>query len=329
MEKKSTKSTARILKTSRSSGYNDGYLLPKNAAFTVGCDPDLAAVGGCLVPKASRAEKRALLDGNFARKHHPARPSEYMIWDTELAGFGIRIRPSGNAFWTVRLRHRGKQRRVTLGRTEDVEATFARGKARRLLADVTLDGLPKQTVVKSTPMLSAYVETYWDDIARYWKPSTAKRNLDAWRRDLAPVFGAMRVAEVLPADVVRWRDDCAGSAETRYNRAVPVLASLLKYAEALHFRRKGSNPCRSLPRYPREAKERYLSQIEYCRLGAALRDSEATHPAQVAIIRLLLYTGARVGEMRDLQWEWIQPPRLSLVTSTERSMASRNATASG
>jgi hypothetical protein len=143
MEKKSTKSTARPLETSRSSGYDDGYLLPKNAAFSVGCDTDLAAIGGCLVPKASRAEKRALLDGNFVRKHHPARPSEYTIWDTELAGFGIRIRPSGSAFWTVRLRHRGKQRRVTLGRTEDVEATFARGKARRLLADVTLDGLPK------------------------------------------------------------------------------------------------------------------------------------------------------------------------------------------
>lgn len=315
MEKKSAKSTTRLLETSCSSGYEHGYLLPKNATFSVGCDRDLAASGGHLIPNASKAEKRALLDGNFARKSHPARSSEYIIWDTKLAGFGIRIRPSGNAFWTVRLRHRGKQRRVTLGRAEDVDATFARAKARRLLAEVALDGLPTQTAVKGTPMLSVYVETYWEDIARYWKPSTAKRNRDAWRRDLAPVFGAMRVAEVMPADVVRWRDDCAGSAETRYNRAVPVLASLLKYAEALHFRRKGSNPCRSLPRYPREAKERYLSRIEYCRLGAALRDAEATHPAQVAIIRLLLYTGARVGEIRSLQWEWVQHPRLALPDS--------------
>lgn len=39
--------------------------------------------------------------------------------------------------------------------------------------------------------------------------------------------------------------------------------------------------------------------------------AEAKAPAQVAIIRLLLYTGARVGEVRDLRWEWVHPPRLS------------------
>ena len=139
MEKKSTKSTARLLETSCSSGYDDGYLLPKNATFSVGCDPDLAASGGYLLPNARGAEKRPLLDGNFARQNHPARPSEYTIWDAELAGFGLRIRPSGHAFWTVRVRHRGKQRRITISRVEDVEATFARAQARRLLAQVALD----------------------------------------------------------------------------------------------------------------------------------------------------------------------------------------------
>ena len=315
MEKKLAKSTVDRLEIPRSLGCGDGYLLPRNPAIPVACGRDLTVLDGYLLPNRSRAADRAFLDGNFARKSHPVRCSEYTIWDTEIAGFGLRVRPSANAFWTVRLRHRGKQRRVTLGRAEDVDASFARAQARRLLGEVALDGLPKRTSVKVTPTLFDYVETYWGDVARYWKPSTAKRNHDAWRRDLAPVFGAMRVADVLPADVVRWRDECGGRAETRYNRAAPVLASLLKYAEALHFRRKGSNPCRGLPRYPREAKERYLSRIEYQRLGAALRVAEATHPAQVAIIRLLLYTGARIGEIRALRWEWVQPPRLALPDS--------------
>ncbi len=44
-------------------------------------------------------------------------------------------------------------------------------------------------------------------------------------------------------------------------------------------------------------------------------EAETLHPAQVAIVRLLLYTGARAMEIGGLQWDWIQPPRLLLPDS--------------
>ena len=115
--------------------------------------------------------------------------------------------------------------------------------------------------------------------------------------------------------MVRWRDACAGEKEARFNRAVPVLAALLKYAEALRMRRKGSNPCRGMPRYSRRAMERYLTAREYARVGAELRAQESEFPRQVAIIRLLLYTGARRGEIEQLRWDWVKPPRLVLPDS--------------
>ena len=185
----------------------------------------------------------------------------------------------------------------------------------RALAEVALDGLPKRAVVKATPILADFVETYWDDLSRVWKASTSKRNWNAWKTVIAPEFGTMRVADILPADIHRWRDDCAGTREGLFNRALPVLAALLKYAEALRLRRKGSNPCRGMPRYWREPKERYLTPAEYRRIGATLRDEEDAYPAQVAIIRLLLFTGARVGEIVNLRWQWVQPPRLLLPDS--------------
>ncbi len=268
-----------------------------------------------MVPNRQKPGRRALLDGNFARRKHRLLPSEYCIWDSELAGFGMRVRPSGRTYWFVRLRHRGKHRRVSLGRTDEVDAMLARTQARRLLAEVALDGLPKRAVVKETPIMADFVDTYWSEIARYWKASTAKRSWDAWRHDLCAVFGEFRLADVSKADVVRWRDACVVSREARYNRALPVLAALLKYAEQLKLRRKGSNPCRGMPRYKREPVERYLSPLEYRRIADALREEEAAWPAQVAIIRLLLFTGARVGEINDLQWEWVQPPRLMLPDS--------------
>ncbi|MDD1449778.1 site-specific integrase [Sphingomonas sp. H160509] len=78
---------------------------------------------------------------------------------------------------------------------------------------------------------------------------------------------------------------------------------------------RGSNPCRGLPRYRRAAKERYLSSVEYNRLGAALRAAAVRFPAEVAIVRLLLFTGARISEIRDLRWEWVRSPHLSLPDS--------------
>jgi hypothetical protein len=57
----------------------------------------------------------------------------------------------------------------------------------------------------------------------------------------------MRVADILPAGIHRWHDGCAGRSECQFNRALPVLASLLKYAEVLRLRSKGSNPCRGMP----------------------------------------------------------------------------------
>lgn len=315
MGKNAVKSVSEMRGLLDSGHAHEGHLVPANDRNSATFDPSFDIGDGYMVPMRQKPGRRALLDGNFARRKLPLREAEYCIWDTELTGFGLRIRPTGNYYWFVRLRHRGKHRRVTLGRSDELAAELARAQARRLLAEVALDGLPKRAVVKATPIMSDFVETYWGDLSRVWKGSTTKRNWQAWKTAIAPAFGAMRVADILPSDIHRWRDDCVGAREGVFNRALPVLAALLKYAEALRLRRKGSNPCRGMPRYWREPKERYLTPAEYRRIGAALREQEVACPAQVAIMRLLLFTGARVGEILNLRWEWVQPPRLLLPDS--------------
>lgn len=315
MGKSAIESTKVFTKALRSAGAADGLLLPANPQISGTLHGKFDTSDGLMVPTGQSRPKRALLDGNVARRKLPLRTTEYCIWDTELKGFGLRVRPSGKYLWFVRVRHRDKQRRYTLGSTEELDAVLARSQARRLLAEVALDGLPKRVVVKATPTMDDFVETYWPDLARGWKPRTVTRNMNAWKLQLKAPFGACRVADITRADVVRWRDGCAGESEAQFNRAVPVLASLMKYAEALHLRRKGSNPCRGISRYKREAKERYLTPLEYRRIGKELAEDEAAFPGEVAIVRLLLLTGARVSEIRDLQYEWVKPPRLVLPDS--------------
>ena len=49
-------------------------------------------------------------------------PRTICIWDTELPGFGLRVRPTGRYYWCVRVRHPGIHKRVSLGRTNEVDA---------------------------------------------------------------------------------------------------------------------------------------------------------------------------------------------------------------
>lgn len=134
---KSVRETTRLL---RSSVAVEGGLCPQNSESSDGYDADSGGSSGYLCPRDRRRRHHALLDGSFVRRELPLKPYEYCVWDTELPGFGLRISPKGRYYWTVRLRHRGKQRRVSLGRADDVDATLARAQARRLLAEVALDG---------------------------------------------------------------------------------------------------------------------------------------------------------------------------------------------
>lgn len=226
------------------------------------------------------------------------------------------MRRSGSGgTWIVRVRTRGEDKRLSLGRSANVDADTARARARRTLAAVALDGLPKTPAKTPAVRFETYVDEFWRDYARHWKPSTIKSTRGVIRRHLVPAFGKRDLAEVTKADVVSWRDSFAGSAEGTFNRAVPVLSVMFNYAEQLGYRRHGSNPCRGIPRYKRQLPERYLSPAEYRRLTKVLDDDAGRYPLEAAIVRMLLFTGARSGEITGLQWPFVQPQRLMLPDS--------------
>ena len=71
-------------------------------------------------------------------------------------------------------------------------------------------------------------------------------------------------------------------------------------------RQDGSNLCRHVKRYKEHQRQRFLSEEEVARLGEVLRDAEEEMPSAVAAFRLLLLTGCRMSEIRDLQWERVR-----------------------
>ena len=92
------------------------------------------------------------------------------------------------------------------------------------------------------------------------------------------------------------------------NRTIQVLSRIFTLAEVWGLRPDGSNPCRHVKRFREEKRERFLSDAEYGRLGAALKQSEEEElepSSAIAAIRLLMLTGCRKSEILTLQWRYV------------------------
>ena len=101
----------------------------------------------------------------------------------------------------------------------------------------------------------------------------------------------------------------------RANRAKPVLSVMMSMAELWGYRPHNSNPCKNTRAYRTEPKERFLTPEELARLNAVLNRDAFWCPHIVAIVRLLMLTGCRLGEIVSLEWDWIRGKRIHLPDS--------------
>ena len=68
---------------------------------------------------------------------------------------------------------------------------------------------------------------------------------------------------------------------------------------------KLENPCLHLDQFKEVKRQRYLSLDEVDQLGVALRQKAQRKPYAVKAIKMLIMTGARLGEILSARWEWI------------------------
>lgn len=280
----------------------NGYLLPANGARN---HAQARSSDGRRSGEKAKPSNRVWLNGNIVRRKPGKRIREY--WDIDLPGFGLRVNPGGRRTGFVLFRQRGKLRRVSLGTPRDISPATARRLARAKLAEVALDGLPTRKKARAAqksdaPLLRDYAERFWADYSRHWKPSTRKRNESAIFKEILGAFGNRRINDLAKGDILFWRDSFVERPGV-FNRTLPVFSVMMGYAERLGLRARGSNPCKGTPRYKRKPMERFLANHEYARLATALRDYETEQPLYVAAIRILIFTGARCGEIEQPRWE--------------------------
>ncbi len=255
------------------------------------------------------ARRARLTDAGVARLRPAAR--EYTVWDTRIAGLGVRVRPSGHRSFVCYGAGPGGPRRIALGPACSMDVETAR--RRRAGIEAEAAARPEAPGRGGAPTFAAFVAGAWRADRARCKSSTLRGMDSALRSQLLPAFGATPLDRIAPADVERWFARHSRTAPGGANHALGILRRILNRAVALGL--VGKNPARGLRRNPRPKLARFLSREEIRRLRRALDALVAERPsrrAQADIIRLLLLTGCRRGEIVGLRWQEVDGDTLRL-----------------
>ena len=234
---------------------------------------------------------------------------EYIVWDTDLPGFGARVRPSGKIGYLLKYRvgggRTGTPRKPKIGTHGPITADEARTIAKTWLAEVAKGGDPggDRMARREAPTVSAFADQYLEGhVADHNKASTARELKRLVERHIRPRLGTMKMVDVARKDVMELHR-ALRKTPRQANQALAVLSKMMNLAEAGGDRPDGSNPCRHVKRYRETGRERFLSAAELMSLGKALNETEADGAAEaVTAIKLLALTGCRVGEILGLSW---------------------------
>lgn len=249
-----------------------------------------------------------------------AKSKDYFVWDSVLVGFGVRVLPSGAKTYQVQYRKGGRTRRSSIGRHGVVTVEQARTTAKEILGQVAggLDPIEEIALERMAPSVADLCDRFIEvHVDLHLKPSTARDYRSTIRRMIKPALGRFKVADVARKDIANLH---YAHRETpiQANRMLSVLSKLFNMAELWGLRLDGTNPCRHVPKYKENKRERYLSQDEIQRLGDVLQRCEADGsetPHVATAFRLLLLTGCRLTEIQTARWDYVTERGLELPDS--------------
>lgn len=271
---------------------------------------------------------------------------ETWVWDTEIKGFILRVRPSGRKVYALRYRLGTRQATYTIGTHGSPWTPDEAREAARLALSRVKDGedpTEDKRSARQAMTVSQLIEAYLTD-GPATKPnkraSTWMNDGSNLRRHVAPLIGRKMVDAVTDADAARvYRDILTGKTandvktgprgraiitggEGAARRTRTTAAAMFAWGLAHGHAKR--NPFASVKLSAAPTRERYLSRQE----AALFLDKLATLETAGEIAdgwadatRLLLLTGARKAEVLSLKWSEVETERKALQLPPERTKA--------
>lgn len=261
---------------------------------------------------------------------------DYTLWDSDVTGFGIRVKETGARSFVIKYRNgRGQQRKSTLGKYGHITVEGARRMARAELGKVAAgdDPVQEHKIERSARTISDLCNTYMNDAnagkilhrGKAKKPTTLKIDQGRIDRHIIPLLGGKRIDELRREDIEGFMFDVRdgktavdvktkprGRARVRgglgtAKKAVSLLSAIYTYA----IRRDlvEHNPCQYVQKPADNKRVRFLSADEYAKLGKTMKEVTGLgmHRTACAAIIALALTGCRRGEVLNLNRDEVDP----------------------
>ena len=218
---------------------------------------------------------------------------DVFVWDSELRGFGVRVKPSGVRTFLIQYRNvEGRTRRLVLGQYGALTPENARDLAREKLAGVAKgeDPSAERHAVRAGMSVSEVCDWYLEEAEagrilgrnrRPIKASTLKMDRSRIETHIKPLLGARLVSGLTLRDIEGMQADIAAGKSARgrkagrggkstggsgvASRTVGTLRGLLGHAARLKI--VGKNPAEGVRQLAVERRQRRLSDDELRHLG--------------------------------------------------------------
>lgn len=233
------------------------------------------------------------------------RPTRYEVWDESRRGFGVRVSPRGVKSFVWVYHFSGKPRRLTFGtypRLSLADVGVKLAEAKNLLGKgidpgsrVVAEREAERHAETVNELVSAYLERY----ARVRKRSAAEDER-ILRKDVLSRWSKRKAKDLTRRDIVRLLNDIVDrDAPIQANRTLTILRRMFRFAVGQAI--VELSPCDQVEAPSREnERDRILSEAEIRLVWQAL-DTASMEPNARQILRLMLVTGQRKGEIIGLR----------------------------